>query len=923
MVRAGVVFVGVMLLLTLHVFGQQPMWEGRVEDESGRPLANVSVRVENTALELTTTSHGGYSIPLGQLTGDSCTVVYSHVGKRTEERVFPLNFRETLPTVMLRDYSLALEEINVSAKTHSGSTNSSVVIDRDVIERYPSLSLNDLLNHLPNRPIVAPSVQQMQNVTLRAAFEGAANNSRNAQTLNNAFGVSVIVDDMALSNNATMQGRNPGTKGLNQTNIGVLDRDYGLAGAPTSTTGYSGETTFGGVDLRQIPTENIERVEVITGVPSVRYGDLTSGAVIVDRQAGRTPAFLRIQLRDNATSYGFSDGFSVGDRWGDVNVNLNYVNSYADNRDKIKQYNRLNGSLIWTTRFGMGDRWKQTLSATYGKHIDGVRKDPDDPMSTVVRYDNWNLNVSTRWSFQPDNGFFRRYGLNLGYSTSHQESYREYYYNDAFVLYTDALETGIVEGKYDTGQYTARDHVDGRPVNASARLEAYAPWSMGDIMHTLNIGAMVDYSANRGKGRLSDPSKPNKGLGGEYTERYYDFTLAVPVWNAGVYVEDRLQATVFGRPLNGSAGIRWDMQNGYSSLSPRTNLNYQWTENLTVGAAYGWAFKAPGLAHLYPGPVFNDILLLNAYNGKENESLALIYVDRYDPDNSHLRASRSQTVELTATWNRNNHRLAANVFYRGNRNGINTLVDFVTVYLPEYEVTAVPGGKPTVEVTGEKPYEFQRNLMQNSLESNDRGFEVMYTSPRVPAIATTFSASGGVYRTYSFNHTPSYENITNTGTEPTDVIRGVYSPRPTIIYGSNGRVGTATHLPRLRLVVQLTADFQLMNYSKMVWQDMKPTGYVTRDLERHTLDGADTGDPIYQMLLDVVRVKHEQSNSETNLMTANFHMAVAKEIGKQLRLSFNVFNFLDYQPRYYRETLAGVVSPNGKPTFGAEISYKF
>lgn len=899
------------------------MFRGLVVDASGKPLANVSVRAKSMALETTTDAWGQYKLPLQSLGTDSCILVFSHVGMRQEERTVYAGAAE-VPPVVLRNHSLALEEINVSARIQSGSTNSSIVIDRDVIERYPSLSLNDLLNHLPNRPIVAPSVQQMQNVTLRAAFEGVTGNVRSAQALNNAFGVSVIIDDVALSNNATMQGRNPGAGlGLQRANVGVLPGDYNLHGNTAATAGYSGESTFGGIDLRQIPTENIERVEVITGVPSVRYGDLTAGAIIVDRQAGRTPAFMRVQVRDNATSYGFSDGFGLGERWGDVNVNINYVNSYADNRDKIKQYNRINGSLIWTSRFSADDRWKHTLSATYGKHIDGVRKDPDDPLSTVVKYDNWNLGLSSRWSFRPTDGFFRRYGLNLSYGTGHQLSYREYYYNDAFVLYTDATETGIVEGEYDTGQYTARDNVDGRPINASARLEAYAPWRTGAINHTLNIGVTANYSANRGRGRLADPSKPNKGLSGFYSERYYDFSLAVPVWNTGAYAENQLQAKLFGRPLNGTVGVRWDMQNGHASVSPRTNLRYRLSNAVNVGVAYGLSFKAPSLAHLYPGPVFNDVILLNAYNGKASESLALLYVDRYDPDNSHLRASRSQTVELTASWQRRGHRLGANLYYRDNRNGINSMTQYEYVVLPLYEATPLPGQKPTVTVVGERKLEITRNAMENILVSNDRGIEVMYSSPRVASLSTSFSASGGVYRTYSYVNRPRYENFLTENSSSTDVIRGVYTPRPTVIYSSHGRVGSATHLPRLRLVVQLTADFQFMNYSKQQWQDTRPIGYMTRDLEWYELHDDDWDNPVYQMLMDDIRIDSERSNATSNLVTANFHMAVAKEIGKRLRLSFNVFNFLDYQPRYYREQASSVLSPNGKPSFGAEISYKF
>src|SRR5690606_15445137 len=115
---------------------------------------------------------------------------------------------------------------------------------------------------------------------------------------------------------------------------------------------------------------------------------------------------------------------------------------------------------------------------------------------------------------------------------------------------------------------------------------------------------------------------------------------------------------------------------------------------------------------------------------------------------------------------------------------------------------------------------------------------------------------------------------------------------------------------QLRLVVQLTADFQLMNYAVAQWQDMVPIGYVTRDLTRHAFSEQDRDSPEYRRLAEFPRIKYERTNDERNLVTANFHMAVAKEIGKRLRLSFNVFNFLDYQPRYYRERAVSVVAPN-------------
>src|SRR5690606_26804744 len=119
-------------------------------------------------------------------------------------------------------------------------------------------------------------VQSMQNLTLRGAFQDRSGGSRDVDQLNNAFGISIIIDDIALSNNANMQGRNPLIRGISNSNLSIPIGNFG--GDERQTT-YSGESTFGGIDLRQIPTESIERIEVISGVAPARYGDLSDGAV--------------------------------------------------------------------------------------------------------------------------------------------------------------------------------------------------------------------------------------------------------------------------------------------------------------------------------------------------------------------------------------------------------------------------------------------------------------------------------------------------------------------------------------------------------------------------------------------------------------------------------------------------------------------
>src|SRR5690606_34856088 len=102
---------------------------------------------------------------------------------------------------------------------------------------------------------------------------------------------------------------------------------------------------------------------------------------------------------------------------------------------------------------------------------------------------------------------------------------------------------------------TAIDHVDGRPLNLTARLESNAVGYTGSIAHHINFGATLDYSTNRGLGRLSDPMLPLKHLG-VFNERYYDFSLIKLVWNVGLNFDDSFIVSIDDKPLFMTDGVR-------------------------------------------------------------------------------------------------------------------------------------------------------------------------------------------------------------------------------------------------------------------------------------------------------------------------------------------------------------------------------
>jgi len=897
---------------------------GSVSDANQKPLEQVNIKIIETNQFAVTDAGGKFRIPVKHDTDASFQIEFSRIGyQKYTQKVTLKAGSSDIGVITLKELNLSLETIEINAKrNYEGSSNSSLIISRDIIEQTPALSLSDLLNQIPNRKITPPSLQNVQSITLRSTFAPTTNN-RGAFELNNAFGVAIILDGNAISNNMNMQSFNPGILGVSNANL-TSGNSYGLSGS--GTTSYSGDFAFGGTDLRQIPAENIESIEVISGVAPAKYGDLSEGAIILERQAGKTPAYLRMQLRDNATAYGYSQGFKLSPKAGALNIGLNYVNSFADNRDKIKAYRRINTSVMHTHIFGSEQQLKNTLSLDYGRNLDGIKSDPDDITKTAVKFNSWNFSVANRSTYRLNTDFLKSISLNLRYAEGHQVSYREQYRNEPYTIISDATTTGIHEGQYVPGIYVSQSLIDGRPVNTTAKLDFNAGFHTGTVTHFLGFGISYDYGANKGLGQVLDPSRPRAStamattsLSTNRSERYYDFSLAVPQQNVGIYIEDVFKLNLFKRELNIRGGLRYDIQNALSSFSPRINTNYTISDNFKIGLAYGIAFKSPSLAQRYPGPVYNEIGLLNAYNGKVAESTYLVYVNRYDPVSSHLKSSQSQTLEFTSQLKVKDYRLSLALFNKRSRNGINTISQREYITLPAYMATPVPGQKPVVTQTGTRDYSFTYSIFANDLRSDNDGIELIINSPKIAALSTSFNLTGGLFRTHYRTKSFRQENFTDAGTSRPDyAVTGIYEPTHYTSYLSNASLSSSTHIPKISFIVSFIADFSLIQKNVQSATAGIPVAYLTRDGRYIPLVNPQANHPDYGHL-----IKPSSEINENNVphIIPNFHLNLAKEIKKRFRFAFNVYNVFNYQP-YYITTSNKYKFPNSAPTFGAEISIK-
>ncbi|QDW26124.1 TonB-dependent receptor [Pedobacter sp. KBS0701] len=897
---------------------------GKVVDVNNRPIPSANIKIIETNQYGTTTEDGTFKFNLSNLTNTTLTFEFSFISyQRLTKDIKIFAGDVNVGNIVLKELNLSLETIDINAKrNYEGQSNSSLIMSRDVIEQTPALSISDLLNQIPNRKIVAPSLQRVQTINLRSSFEPTTD-QRGQFELSNAFGVAIIVDGNAISNNMNMQSYNPGMLGAG--NSLLSSEGYGLNGS--RGTAYSGDYAFGGTDLRQVPVDNIESIEVISGVAPAKYGDLSDGAVIVERQAGKAPGYLRMQLRNDATSYGYSQGFKISPKAGAINVGLNYVNSYADNRDRLKAYKRINSNLMYSNTFGREARLKNTLSLDYGKNLDGVKSDPDDIKKALMRFDSWNFSVSNRSSYRVNHNFLKNISINLRYSEGHQVTYKEEFKNEPYVIISDATSTGIFEGAYVRGIYTAQTLIDGRPVNASAKLDLNADFRTRSVTHFLNFGASYDYGANNGLGQVLDPNRPRFGtaitttsLSPSRSERYYDFNLAVPQNNIGLYAEDMFKLPLFKKELNVRAGLRYDLQNALPSFSPRLNLNYALSKSVKIGLAYGLSFKSPALAQRFPGPTYYEIPLVNSYNNSSAlESTYLVYVNRYDHHSENLKSAYSQTIELSSQVKIKDFNLSLSLFSKLSRNGIGTIATPVIVTLPTYNVVPQPGQKPLITTNGTKNYYFVYHRFDNDLSSDNQGLELILNTPQIKAISTSFNISGGIFRTNYQTNSPRLGNTSDQTITRDDYAKvGFYEPLKRISYLSNGRISSATHIPKISLVISFIADFSIAQKSIESPNSGIPFAYITNNGKYVTITNFDASNPDYGQLFKPLS---EVNKDNMPKIVPNFHLSLSKEIKKRLRFSFNVFNVFNYQP-YYISSSGTYTYPNSAPSFGAEISLK-
>lgn len=266
----------VALFVSGFVYAQQV--SGTVTDEDSQPLSGVSVVVKGTATGAVSDFDGNYSINAS--TGD--TLVFSYVGFETVEQVV------TGPTLnLVMTSGLALDEVVLIGTRNPSRTavNSAVPVDvlnvQEIASYAPQITVTEILNY------AAPSF------------------SSNPQTISDG------TDHIAP---ASLRGLGPDQ---------VLVLINGKRRHKTALVNVNG--TFGrgsvGSDLSAIPTNAIQRIEILRDGAAAQYGsDAIAGVINIVLKKDTNELALDITTGANFTSENPDDG-TDGER---INVGANY-----------------------------------------------------------------------------------------------------------------------------------------------------------------------------------------------------------------------------------------------------------------------------------------------------------------------------------------------------------------------------------------------------------------------------------------------------------------------------------------------------------------------------------------------------------------------------------------------------------------------
>ena len=902
---------------------------GKVVDaKTGEPVIGAAVNVEDTGIWAISDENGTFFLP--DIRPGDYAVQFSCLGFVDKRLSFVV--KKDIPnlTIKLDQNTLALNSVVVTAERDKEGMNTSLKFGANALNHLQMSNVTDISALLPGGKTVNPDLTKDNAVSLRSGGLAAGNA---------AFGTALEVDGVRVGNNAS----------------------FG---------------SMSGTGTRNISTENVQSIEVITGVPSAEYGDLNSGMVRINTRKGLTPWNITFAVNPRTYQASASKGIDLMKNRGVLNVSAEWTRATQKLSSPYTSYTRRGFSASYSNTFKNVLKFEVGATGNIGEM--NTKNDPDAYKGTwsKVRDNVLRANTSLTWLLRKS--WITNLKLDASVNYNDNRSQDHAYGSSASML--PAVHSELA-GYYLADRlpvsYFSDKVIDSKELDYAASLKYEWFKKSGKRLSKLKAGVQWKANGNVGEGEYyKDPSVAANG----YRPRPYS---QYPfMHNVAAYLEEDYTFPIGKTSLQISAGLRLenlfvkdtDYKN-VSSLSPRFNAKWKISDNLSIRGGWGVSEKLPSFYILYPVQKYRDIQTFGFSHG--DSSSYVYYTQPYKMlFNENLKWQKNYNAEFGIEA----YFLRTSVSLVGFFNKTKNPYTYQNIYTPfSYNIMSIPSGytvpdNPEIRVDSQTGQVYMRGsneefwtpmatkvtdktFFESQMPGNGddiyrTGAELIVDFPEIAPIRTKFRLDANYAYTHYIDNTLNWTY--RTGWSHTSLSNRSY--QYVGIYANGGESGTfngkeshsldanltaITHISEARIIITCRLEMSLLSrfrnlsryqgkeyaynvnadgiesiggsiYGSKNYTAIRPVKYMDENGDVHDFTDKEASDPAFANL--IIKSGNAYTFSQDGYGAyLSANLSVTKEIGDHVSLSFFANNFTN--SRMYVTSKATGVSAIFTPAF--------
>lgn len=869
-------------------------------DKTGEPLSGATMQLVQSGLWGISGKDG--EVEIRNVPRLPVAYKVSMLGYKDVEGEICLDGKDNV-RILMEEESLSMREVVVVAQAGQGGESTTSIIGRQALDHLQATSLKDILQLLPGGV-------SMKNPSLTSPGQFKVRTL--ASDDNATFGAAIIINGMPVSTNANMN-----------TGLGLSSISSGNSGA----------------DLRSIATDDIESVEIIRGVASAEYGDVSSGVMIVNKRIGVSDLNMKARIMPGIMQLHAAKGFDIKSA-GSLNISADYARGTSDPRFLTDKYNR--GILSLAHRKTLLDKtWTLTTNIDLSYTGEWKGADPDEPEAMKKFFssrDAFSLRLSHNGMLKLDKALARTLKYDVALSLSSDRIFNDRLVSVGSGAILDATKDGMYEGTPYPSSYETLSGTKSNPVMYWAKFSDLFYLNVGNMSNRFNVGTEWKIEGNRGIGQY-DKTLKFKAFAQDRIRRFCD----IPYMNQiSAYVEDNVVLTFSERRypnITGQVGVRWTVVQPWRNermmaLSPRLNIAVNPVRYLSLRLGYGISEKVPSLQDLYPSPDYYDFYNMSVSDGQKSYYLYSTRV--FDNKPVSIKTMRGTKYELGFDVRLDNGMSFSVVGYheKVSRGFGPDNSEWKTLVFDVWNAA-------DVTFTGQKPIYDQQNPSRrdtvlynlirpgNPKSRRNRGIEFDFNFGKINATNTSFYLSGAWSETRSSSSNLGYKLPVGEARNYGPVY--VVYPESSYSFSENRRFSATLrvvqHIPAIRFIVSASAQCILYEYDHEVSSGTRPLGYIYgSEYIKFTEDQLDDIEFNFHgyMLKDQIFDTRISNVPVTWPAIWCLDMRVTKEIGDKAGFSFYANNVLFSQPWQSNSVSVSKVERNGGLfSYGLEIFLNF